>query len=89
MPEVNQYLFSRNELIELLIKSANVHEGRWMLMGNFGFSPGNYGPTPDTMVPGSVVAVLQVGILRSPPENPPEMSVDAAVVNPIAKGKKG
>ena len=82
MPEATQYLFSNKELLEVLIKQAGVHEGRWLLMANFGFSAGNFGPTNDQMSPGGVVVVNQMGILRAAPETPPEMALDAAVVNP-------
>jgi hypothetical protein len=88
MPEVNQYLFNHKELLELLIKKAGVHEGKWMLMANMGFSPGNFGPTPDQMSPGAAVIVLQMGIQRAIPETPPEMILDAAEVNPAAKAAK-
>ena len=82
MPEINQYLFTHKELAEIMIKQAGVHEGKWVIMTNFGFSPGNFGPTPDQMSPGAVVAVLQMGIQRAAPETPVEMTIDAAVVNP-------
>jgi hypothetical protein len=52
MPEVNQYLFNHKELLELMIKKADVHEGKWIVMANLGFSPGNFGPSPDQMSPG-------------------------------------
>jgi hypothetical protein len=88
MPEANQYLFSHKELLELMIKKAGVHEGKWIVMANFGFSPGNFGPAPDQMTPGTVVAILQMGIQRAGAETPTEMVVDAAQVNPAPKSAK-
>jgi hypothetical protein len=85
MPEANQYLFPHKELLELLIKKADVHEGKWILMANLGFSPGNFGPTPDQMSPGAAMVVMQMGFQRAPPDTPPEMVMDAAVVNPASK----
>jgi hypothetical protein len=85
MPEVNQYLFKHSELLELLIKKADLHQGKWMLTANLGFGPGNFGPSPDQMSPGAVVAVLQMGIQKAPAETPEPMTMDAAVVNPILK----
>jgi hypothetical protein len=82
MPEANQIVFDHKELIELLVKKAGVHEGRWMLLVMFGFGPGNFGPTSDQMTPGVVVAVQKVGIQRATPEIPLEMTVDAALINP-------
>jgi hypothetical protein len=87
MPEINQYVLSRTELLELLIKQNGVHEGRWMLMAVFGFSAGYFGPSPDQSVPGAVVALNQIGIQRAQVDTPKEMSLDAAVVNPDPKPK--
>jgi hypothetical protein len=77
MPEVNQILFNHKELLEILIKKAGVHEGKWTIIANFGFSAGNFGPSPDQMTPGAVVALLQVGIASA--------TLDAGIVNPIKK----
>jgi hypothetical protein len=85
MPEVNQYLFNHKELLELLIKKADVHEGKWILMANMGFSPGNFGPNPGQMSPGAAVVIMQMGFQRAAPETPLEMIVDASVVNPTPK----
>lgn len=82
MPQANQYVFSNRELLELLIKQAGVHEGRWILMTNFGFSGGNFGPSNEKMSPGVVVVINQMGIMRAQPETPEEMSLDAAISNP-------
>jgi hypothetical protein len=89
MPEANQYLFNHKELLEVLIKQAGVHEGKWVIMASFGFSPGNFGPSPDQMAPGAVVAVLQIGIQRATSETPDAMSLDAAVVNPPSRKTAG
>jgi hypothetical protein len=82
MPEANQIVFDNKELLELLLKKADVHEGKWILQIMFGFGPGNFGPTPDQMTPGVVVAVQKIGIQRATDETPVEMTIDAAVVNP-------
>jgi hypothetical protein len=84
MVDVNQYTVSNRELVELIIKSAGVTEGRWILMANFGFAPGNYGPSPETLSPGVAVVVQSLGIQRLVGDSnmPPEVTVDAAVVNP-------
>jgi hypothetical protein len=76
------------ELTELIIKASGVHEGRWTLTVNFGMAPGNFGPTIDDVSPGMLVAVQGIGIQRESPEapGPPELTVDASAVNPLAKG---
>lgn len=88
MPEANVYSFATKEVLELLIKSAGVHEGRWVFGTNFNLSPGNFGPSNDQMSPGVVIAIAQVVIQRAEPQTPVEMTLDAAVVNPAPAGKK-
>lgn len=84
MPEVNQITFTTKELVEILIQRAGLHEGKWALLVNFNFAAANFGPSPDEMLPGGVVAVGSVGLQRALPETPPGMTVDAAVVNPAS-----
>jgi hypothetical protein len=82
MPEVNQLFFKHKEIVELLIKQAGIHEGKWVLAMNFGLSAGNFGPTLDQLNPGAVVAVLGIGLNRATPDTPDAVQVDASVVNP-------
>jgi hypothetical protein len=83
MPEANQYLFSHKEVTEMLVRAAGIHEGRWMLTVNFGFSAANFGPTPEQAGPGAVVGILGIGIQRVTQEGPPLATiVDAAAINP-------
>ncbi len=81
MPEVNQYLFTNKELLELLVKRAGVSEGRWVLMANFGIGPAAIGPAVDQMSPGVAIVIGQMGIQRAQANVPEALSVDAAVVN--------
>jgi hypothetical protein len=81
MPEVNQIFFTHKELLDLLIKKADIHEGKWMLAANFGFAAANLGQ-PEQVVPGAAVALLAMGIQRAAPDSPPSMVADAAEVNP-------
>ena len=37
MPEVNQLFFQHKEIVELLIKKADIHDGKWVLAVNLGF----------------------------------------------------
>jgi hypothetical protein len=88
MPEANQFLFSNHELLELLIKQAGVHKGRWILMTNFGFSAANFaanfGAAEAQIAPGAAIVVNQMGIQLAPAGTPDSASLDAAVVNPEA-----
>jgi hypothetical protein len=88
MPEINQYMFNNKELLELLIKQAHVHDGRWILMSNFGCSAGYFGSTADQVAPPGVAIVInQMGIQRAQADTPKEMWLDAAVVNPSSTAK--
>jgi hypothetical protein len=84
MPKINQLFFKHEEIVELLIKKADLHHGKWVLSLNFGMSPGNFGLTPEQSVPGIVVAVTGIGLVRGGPDTPEAIQVDASVVNPAA-----
>lgn len=81
MPEVETYSFTHQELLELMVKASDVHEGEWMLNINFGFLAGNFGPN-DNIVPGGVVGVHQIGITKAKEGAPKSLVINAAKVNP-------
>jgi hypothetical protein len=82
MPDVETYSFSHKELLEILIKASNIHEGEWMLQIVFSFTAGNFGSTEENMLPGAVSVVNHVGITRPKPDSPKSLVLDAAKVNP-------
>lgn len=82
MPDIETYAFSHKELLELLIKASDVHEGEWQLQFNFGFTAGNFGPEDRLMLPGALAMVNQVGMTRAKPDSPKALVLDAAKVNP-------
>lgn len=82
MPEADQYKFANKELLEMLIKQADVHDGQWVLLVNFAFSAGNFGPSSDQLLPGAVTAIQHIGIQRAVANTPVEMMLDAKKVNP-------
>jgi hypothetical protein len=82
MPEVNQLFFQHKEIVELLIKKADIHDGKWVLAVNLGFSAGNFGPTLEQVVPGAIVSVLGIGLARAAQDSPEALQIDASVVNP-------
>ena len=84
MPEANQYLFSHRELVELMVKKAGLHEGKWTLMINFGLGAMNAGPAADQIIPTAVAGVQGIGIQKDMPDSAPNLTVDAAVVNPAS-----
>jgi hypothetical protein len=87
MAEASQFTFTHKELVDMLIKQAGVHEGKWMLMVNFGFGAVNGGPSPDQIFPTAFAAIQFIGIQRATEDSPPSLVADAAVVNPKPKGK--
>jgi hypothetical protein len=87
MADPTQFMLSHKRIVELIIKDAGLHEGHWMLAVNFGLGPGNFGPTEETMSPGAVLAITQIGIQRVPTAAPAALVVDAAEVNPRERAR--
>ena len=85
MPEANQYMFGHKELVEIMIKKADLHTGKWMLTIIFGFGAINAGASPEQMIPTAMAGVQSIGIQKAQPDSPTSLVVDAAVVNPISQ----
>ena len=75
-------MFTHKELVELMIKKQNIHEGIWMLSVKFGMQATNFGAAPDgsDLFPTALIPVIAVGIHRGEKIN--NLTVDASVVNP-------
>lgn len=87
MADVDQLAFDQKELIEMMIKKGDIHEGIWGMNFNFGTNAGNFpvqiGAEAKVMA-GALLTIQRIGIVRvvTPlPENALD-TVDAAVVNP-------
>jgi len=88
MPEIKNYTFSHTELAEVLIKQLDIHEGLWGIYLEFSLVAAN-APTPPegkNILPAAINFVNKIGIQRFP--EPTNLSVDAALVNPVVKTKK-
>lgn len=85
MPEVNQYSFKYKEVVEALIKKADIHEGKWQLIMQFGLAGANIGPSSEEAVPGAAVAINSIGLIRAQPESPESLVADASLANPRTK----
>lgn len=88
MADVNQYAVTHKELLELLIRHNNVHEGQWTLMVGMQIGTGNFGPTPEQSNPGIMATINQFGIQRILPgitPGPGSVILDAAKLNPKKK----
>ena len=88
MPEVTSYTFSHKELIELLIKKQDIHEGLWSITIEFGFGALNVAAGPDDPngAPAAINIVKRIGIQKQDQQTP--LTVDAAQVNPISPKTK-
>ena len=88
MAEIGQVFFNNAELVEILLKHQGIHEGMWSLAFQLGFSAGAFPVSPTEATPGGAVLIQLVGLQRTAPLMPGQVSVtavDAAKVNP-AKG---
>jgi hypothetical protein len=84
MPEANQYIFKLREILELLIKKADLHDGKWQLGFTYGLTALNAGPSPEQIVPGAIIGIMNVVLTKALDNSPEALVADAAVVNPAA-----
>jgi hypothetical protein len=85
MAEATQFTFKLSEVLEMLVKHLDVHEGQWSLLLGIQLSVGAFGPTPADTFPGGAVSLRELGIARveaGTKPGPGSIVVDAAVVNP-------
>lgn len=89
MPETKNYTFGYTELAEILVKKLDIHEGFWGLYIEFNFGAANINASPDakSLAPAAIAAVKSIGIQRF--DTPNNLTVDAAVVNPIPAATRG
>lgn len=81
MPEIKQYDFKYKEVLEALVRQADLREGKWQLFMSFGLGAANMGPTESEVVPGAAVAITGIGLVRATETSPPALVIDAAEVN--------
>ncbi len=81
MPEIKHYAFSHREIVEMLVKNLDIHDGFWGITIEFGFGAGAFpAPPKGSPVPGAIVQVSRIGIQKF--DQPIPESVDAAAINP-------
>lgn len=82
MTTENQYYFQHKNLITVMIKSLNIHEGWWMLSLQFGLIATNVseGESGSETIPAAITSVNTIGIQRTTDAN--NAAVNAAEVNP-------
>jgi hypothetical protein len=77
-----QIYFEHRDMLEMLIKKAGVHEGRWTISVTFNFAAVFAGPSPEQTAPGAMIYIQQIGIASAVPGTPGHLILDAAIVNP-------
>ena len=84
MAEITQINYTNKELLLLMLKDQEIHEGNWILGATYSFTAMNIGQLPDgtDASPASVAAINSIHIERVP--EPLPFSVNAAEVNPKA-----
>ena len=85
--DVSQYTIKPKELVEILIKHHNIHDGKWFIGANFGFATGLFGTSPSEASPGVIVGLTHILLQRFVDGTPAsagasDVVVDAAKVNP-------
>ncbi len=83
MPQPNRIEFTFRELVELMIKDANIHEGIWAVSFRFGIQGANIGTTDEPgedARPAAIVPIVSIALDRVERES--ALAVDAAKVNP-------
>lgn len=81
--QIKQLLYTHEDLLRLMLKDQNIHEGYWMLLVRFNFGAGNVGTSadqPSDVHPTALVGVSGIGLERTNSLGP--LVLDAAVVNP-------
>ena len=86
MPETKSISFTHKEVVEALIRYNDLHEGLWGLFIEFGLGAANVGSEPGDLLPAAIVPVKKIGLQRF--NEPNNLTVDAAEVNPEPKAKK-
>lgn len=80
MPEATQIVFKHAEIVEMLIKKQEIHEGIWGLFIKFGLNASNVGATETEVMPAAILGVLEIGLQKFDKES--NIALDAAKVNP-------
>jgi hypothetical protein len=75
-----KHLYSIKEIVEQIIMAKGIHEGLYDFAIEFAMAVGNVGPSEGIALPGAILGVAKVGIIKVGAEGP--HTVDASIVNP-------
>jgi hypothetical protein len=82
MVEPTQFKFNWTEVAELLIKKADIHDGRWVVVPEYTFNAGILGTNPVDSKPGVALLLNSLQLVKADANAPPQLVVDAAKANP-------
>jgi hypothetical protein len=82
MAEIKQISYTNKEILILMIKDQNIHEGHWVLGAGFSFGAMSMGQSADGVdaSPTAIATLSGLGIERVQEALP--FSVDASLENP-------
>ena len=86
MPEPNQITYTHREIVQILIRDRDLHEGIWGLYVRFGLGASNVGENDSQVQPAAIVPLVEIGLQKFDKET--NISLDAAKVNPRPKSTK-
>lgn len=81
-------LLRDEDLIGVLIKHNNLHEGLYVLSVEMRIAIGAVGPNAESLIPGAIVGVSGVGLTKVETPTVGIKYIDAALFNPKAKPRK-
>ena len=89
MADPTQFTFTLLEATEALLKEQGIHEGKWVLGIEFGLNISMMGTGPTDVKPGVMIVANNLQLQKAvEPGSPPNLIVDAAVVNPAPAKKR-
>ena len=71
------------EIVEILIKHYDIHDGLYDIAFELQLGLGNFGPSPEASLPGAALGIGAVKLVKSTKTGP--HTVDASVANPANK----
>lgn len=75
-PSTNPHMLPLRELGQLLVRHFELKEGLWDVAVEFQLAVGTLGPSPEQVLPGTMVGVSKVGLSRAGKVGP--LTIDAS-----------
>ncbi|MCI5223102.1 MAG: hypothetical protein D3924_10610 [Candidatus Electrothrix sp. AR4] len=71
-----EHPLSLKEIGKLLVEHYELKEGKYELLLEFSIGIGNVGPTPENTLPGAMVGVNKIGLVKTEKDGP--LTINAA-----------